>query len=244
MKLGFHTISLLLHDEVTAARELTKIGYQSLAVRPRLGGLDPNDDRFVQRMMRASDAFARLKQEVVYDLDAQYLSDPLQQQGPMLAADDPDEADEAEAWIEKWIDIVAEHQVTPAVTPAGDQPGSLLTFASGRASRAAESAFAVSSVSDEMHLERLASRLNRLAVRAVEANVRLALRPAAKHTDFHGGTVRAVEAVVKRRADTFAGGRRWRDVARGRISCRRPFSPELRVACLCLLVRTRYRTSS
>ena len=183
MKFGFHTISLLLHDEASAARELTKIGFQCVAVRPRMSGLDPSHARFVEQVMRFSAAVARLKLEVVYDIDAQYLHDPRQEHGPMLAADDAGEADEAEAWIAKWIDIVAEHQTNPELDQTDHQLGSLITFASGRPSRiAADTEFFVPSAADEAHLERLAARLDKLVERAKAANVRLAIRPVSQHT--------------------------------------------------------------
>lgn len=161
---GFHTISLLLHDEVTAANELAKIGYQSIAIRPRLGSLDPNARQFAARIMEFMSTAKQLGQQVVFDVDANFYHSPTTALGPSLASRNDAEANEAQQWIEKWIEIVGEH---------GWSGSNLITFATG-ASRESEP--------DESLLERLASRLDSLVDQAAKSNVRLAVRPAAGQT--------------------------------------------------------------
>ncbi|NND99805.1 MAG: TIM barrel protein [Pirellulaceae bacterium] len=181
MNVGFHTISLLLHDETTAANELARIGFRTIAVRPRLSGLDPGADRFVARILQFMDTSRRLNLQVIFDIDAHYLHDPQIKEGPSLASPDDAEADDAQAWIEKWIEIVAEYGVQPSNDAPGDRQSprsDLVTFGVGidDASQHGELQLA-----DEYQLERLATRLDRLIARAADAHVRLALRPASGH---------------------------------------------------------------
>ncbi len=165
---GFHTISLLLHDEVTAANELAKIGFQSIAIRPRLGGLDPNSRQFVAQIMEFMSAAKQLNHQVVFDIDASFYHSPGTTLGPSLSSRDEAEANEAQAWIEKWIEVVSEH---------GWSGSNLITFATGTIADAD-----AESESDESLLDRLASRLNLLVDRATQSNVRLGVRPVAGQT--------------------------------------------------------------
>jgi sugar phosphate isomerase/epimerase len=156
MILGFHTISLLLHDECTAAKELAALGYRCVAIRPKLGGLDPHHDRFMERILQFSEIARAADLQIVVDAEGEFMHQPRVLQGPSLASDDPQEADLAQAWIERWIGV------------ADDLRCSLITFSSG--------ARAKTDV-DEATLERLAARVETLVERA--QGVKLAVRPAA-----------------------------------------------------------------
>lgn len=161
---GFHVSSLLLHDEAAVVSELAALGYQCVAVRPRCGSLDPNDDRFPAQMMRLAERVHRHQMTLVIDSVGAFMTDPHRYRGPSLAGSDPTESAAAEAWIAKWIEIAAEFK------------SPLITFGSGIASCVAEPALR----SDEATLNRLSERINRLIERAVQHGVRLALRPASR----------------------------------------------------------------
>ena len=119
MILGFHTISLLLHDECTAATELAALGFRAVAIRPRLGGLDPNHERFVENILKFSELARSLDLQVVVDTEAEFLHQPTRCKGPALCSEDVDEALAAQQWIERWIAV------------AGDMHCQLITFSSG-----------------------------------------------------------------------------------------------------------------
>ena len=156
MILGFHTISLLLHDECTAATELAALGYRCVAIRPRLGGLDPNHDRFVENLLKFSEVARLAGLQVVVDTEGEFVHDANRCQGPSLASENIDESDAAQQWIERWIAVAA------------DLRCSLMTFSSGTMTR---------SDGEESTLERLAHRVEKLVDLA--GDTRLALRPAA-----------------------------------------------------------------
>ena len=156
MILGFHTISLLLHDEFTTSSELAAMGYQCVAVRPRRGGLDPNDDRFHENLLRFAQHARSVKLTVVIDTEGEFVHDPKISRGPALASEDPDEASAAQQWIQDWIDV------------ADDLGCKLISFSSGKNTQPQV---------DESNLERLAERIEALVTRA--GDVKLALRPAA-----------------------------------------------------------------
>ena len=52
MILGFHAGSLLLHDESSVCQELSSLGFTAVAIRPRLGALDPSSKRITEQCMR------------------------------------------------------------------------------------------------------------------------------------------------------------------------------------------------
>ena len=124
MKLGFHTASLLVHDEPTAANELAKIGYSVVAIRPRIGGLDPSDSHFGENVLRFADTARRLNLRVVCDLDARYFHKHSEKDGPSLASSSDAEAAEAVAWIEKWVEIATEQQWDLITFSSGSNHGS------------------------------------------------------------------------------------------------------------------------
>ena len=161
MRAGFHASSLLLHDEVALVGELAAMGYQSVAVRPRCGSLDPNDDRFPVQMARLEAASGKHDTTLIIDSAGAFIADPNEFHGPSLAAKSAEEAELAETWIAKWIDLADEFSAP------------VVTFSSG-------SAGGEPSIpgSDEPILDRLAARTNRLINRARAAGVQLALRPA------------------------------------------------------------------
>ncbi len=156
MILGFHTISLLLHDEFTTATGLAAMGYQCVAVRPRLGGLDPNHERFVENLMRFGQHARDVGLTIVIDTEGEFIHDPAVRRGPSLCSEDAEEAAAGQRWIERWINVAA------------DLHCDLITFSSG-----AKPEDGV----QESDLERLAERVQALVRSA--GQVRLALRPAA-----------------------------------------------------------------
>ena len=64
MLAGFHASSLLLHDEAEVVRELATLGFQCVAIRPRCGSLDPDDERF----SGSNDSASRSGRASSYDL--------------------------------------------------------------------------------------------------------------------------------------------------------------------------------
>ena len=167
MNLGFHTISLPLHDELTAINELAKLGYRTVGVKPRLSGLDPTQSDFHTRLLQLTDAARRLSVELVFDLDAQYMYRAGQRSGASLVSDDMAEADEAQAWIEQWIQVASEYGF------------SLLTFSTG--ATGSMNGGAEDFGDGEKILEGLARRLEELARIASESSVPLAIRPRSGH---------------------------------------------------------------
>ena len=156
MMLGFHTISLLLHDEFTTASELASMGYQCVAIRPRRGGLDPSHDRFVENLLRFGQHARDLGLRIVIDTEGEFIHDPAVRRGPSLSSEDAEEAAAAQKWIERWISV------------ASDLDCDLITFSSG--------GHANSEVK-ESDLERVAERMKALVQSA--GDVKVALRPAA-----------------------------------------------------------------
>ena len=162
MQIGFHASSLLLHDEVTLVGELAAMGYQSIVVRPRCGRLAPADELFPQVVQQLRRAIEQHEMTLLIDTAGAFLHDPHQHDGPSLAAENQTESQQAEEWIERWIDLADEITATT------------VTFRSGFANRSSPRG----SESDETILNRLAERLNRLTERSAAAGVRLAMRPA------------------------------------------------------------------
>lgn len=155
MRRGFQVSSLLLHDEVTVAAELAAIGYQCMAIRPRIGHLDPRDDRFSEQMIRLAAAADQHQLMLVIDTEGPFIGDIRRFRGPSLASADQDESDQAFLWIQRWIAVASEFNCH------------LMTFSTG-VSR---------SGGDEVVLDRLSQRLGELIGAAVEADVQLAVRP-------------------------------------------------------------------
>lgn len=153
---GFHVGALLLHDQVAAIAPIVAMGYRCVALRPRIGNLDPTDTRFGERIIRAADAIGRSGITAVIDTDSLYLHDPLSMRGPCLASADAEQAALASEQVGRWIDIASEIGAP------------LVTLSSGRAD---------DPIADEAVLERLSARLNELADLASRQNVTLALRP-------------------------------------------------------------------
>lgn len=156
MILGFHTISLLLHDEYTTSSELAKLGYGCVAVRPRRGGLDPNDERFTANVLRFGQQTRAAGLSIVFDTEGEFVHDPRQRRGPALGSENAEEAAAAEESIRRWIEI------------APDAGCGLVTFSSGVKGREPQ---------EDLSLERLATRIESLVASAGE--IKLGLRPAA-----------------------------------------------------------------
>ena len=158
MILGFHTISLLLHDEFTTSTAVAAMGYQCVAIRPRLGGFNPSDEKFVQNVLRFGKHARDAGLSIVFDTEGEFLHDPRVSRKPALASDDSEQAALAESSIRRWIDI------------AGDCGCDLITFSSGSKQR---------ELTEESNLDRLSARIEPL-ISAAGEQIKLALRPAAR----------------------------------------------------------------
>ncbi|MGB7348070.1 MAG: TIM barrel protein [Pirellulaceae bacterium] len=167
MSLGFHTISLLLHDEVTATTELARIGYRSVAIRPRLSGLNPSDSRFAEQMLRLAETARQADVRVVVDSHMLFSHDPYKWHSTGLASHCDEEAQAAQSWIEGWILATGEYF-------ANQRDQNVVVFESGVAN---ESDGSGSLMADETELERLAVRIDALIQQADAVGVRLAIRP-------------------------------------------------------------------
>ena len=155
---GYHTAGLLQHDIVVAIEELARLGYRSVAVRPRQGMLAIGDAWFGQQLLRIADATARNELQLVFDLDSRFMHSPWKSRGPSLSADEPEEALAARNWIETWLGLAAE------------SGASLITFSSGiQHSHGNEI--------DSASLTRLASELDHLVHAATQHAVKISLRP-------------------------------------------------------------------
>jgi len=156
---GFHVGGLLLHRQSDAIVQVADLGYRCVAIRPRPESLDPSDPQFSQQMVRMAAAIRQADVSVVIDSDVMYMHDPLTPQMPSLASGDPQEADLAVQWAQRWIDV------------AGELGAGLITLCSGRCEPGHGSEGA------EESLERLSSRLDGLLQAAIQGEVELALRP-------------------------------------------------------------------
>ncbi len=153
---GFHVGALLLHDQIEAIANVAEMGYRCVALRPRVGQLDPNDARFGEQVLRAAEMLRRTDMSCVLDIESFFLHDRQSVRGPALASADRKEADLAEAMIDRWIDLAAE---------IGAET---ITFSSGAVG---------SSLGDEAVLEMLSARLDTLTEKSSQKDVRLALHP-------------------------------------------------------------------
>ena len=153
MRLGFHTGSLLLHDEVTASEQLAKVGYQCVAVRPRLGGLLPSDPRFSEQLLRLKHSVEGRQLDVVIDTRGRFIHDPNSVFGPSLADQNESEAEVARRGIESWLET------------ASEIGAHVVTFAAGKTEQPVS----------ESVLERLARRIELLLGAA--GDVKLAIQP-------------------------------------------------------------------
>lgn len=155
MILGFHTGSLLLHDEITAITEIAKIGFSSVAIRQRKGECDPEHPRFTERCLAISHACAQHNLDLIIDTDGKFTPDPNSIWGPSLSSPDADEANSRIKLIGSWLEIAPELKCR------------VVTFTSGK----------VPHPICEADLERLAIRIELLLKKA--DNVKLALQPRA-----------------------------------------------------------------
>jgi hypothetical protein len=159
MNLGFHTISLLLHDEMTAMCELGKIGFQHVAIQPRLSGLNPNEDGFDAKLLDIARSSRELGINVIVEAQAPFLNTG------SLASEDTDEAQATEDCIQKVMSLASASFLTPEACTVVFETGS-----SG-----------IDDPSDlhlhESMLERLSQRIDSLLVDAKLLDVRLAVRP-------------------------------------------------------------------
>ena len=164
---GYHTAGLLQHDIVVAIEELARLGYRSVAVRPRQGMLAISDAWFGQQLLRIADATARNELQLVLDLDSHFMHSPWESRGPSLSAEEPEEVLAARNWVETWLGLAAE------------SAASLITFSSGIANSHGNEI-------DSAALTRLASELDHLVRVATKHEVKIALRPR------HGDTIATV----------------------------------------------------
>lgn len=160
---GFHTISFLLHDEVTAIEQLAGMGFRAAAIRPRLSGLNLNNHEFPRQAERITRVAAEHQIQLVIDLSGMFLSDPMVGPSASLSSADENESRQAADTIEKWIEVSEALRSTVMTIPSG-------TFGQQADEPAAEP-------SVEPALERLAKRLEPLICKAQDANVKLAIRP-------------------------------------------------------------------
>lgn len=163
MSLGFHTISLLLHDETTALKELAQIGYRSVAIRPRLSGLNPSDKHFTESMLRFADCANQAGVQVIFETQSPFLCDA------SLSSPDPAQAAKAKAWIDTCLQAAREY--------IGNQSfDTVVVFESGSSSGSGD---ATAASNDEADLERLSRQIDSLLHQAGDAGIRLAIRPRA-----------------------------------------------------------------
>lgn len=157
---GYHAAGLLLHDPHVAISELAKLGFRCVAVKPHPNLLNPSSAGFGEQVLRLETLIRDHALQLILDLDAFYVHDPWQREGPSLAAVESDESDQAFQWVARWIEIAAELNA------------SLVTFASGASQGIADS---------ETQLDRLASQCERLQTIADTESLQLALRPCHGH---------------------------------------------------------------
>ena len=154
MILGFHAGSLLLHDESSVCQELSSLGFTAVAIRPRLGALDPSSKRITEQCMRLGAVAKQCGLTVIVDTEGRYIADPRRSRWPSLASRDSGEANKRIELIRHWLDLA-------------DEIGcSVVTFTSGLLGHPA----------DESDLERLAARIDQLTA-TVPDGVKIALHP-------------------------------------------------------------------
>jgi sugar phosphate isomerase/epimerase len=157
---GYHTAGLLLHDPVVAVRELARLGYASVAIRPHGANFNPDSPNFGQQLLRLRDAVSSAGMRSVLDLDCLFLPDPLVARAPSLVAVDPNQARDALAWLTRWLEL-------------GKELGAdLITFSSGARQQA-------DGEHDETILERLSAQLRPLLIRSLAVGIPIALHPRA-----------------------------------------------------------------
>ena len=157
---GFHTISFLLHDEVTATEQLAKIGFGAVAIRPRLSGIHLDADDFQSRLSAIANRAMESSVKVVLDLSGRFLSDPTKELEESISSPNRDEASRAADQIQKWIESA--NILKPVV----------ISISSGQ--RSGDSSHSMT----ENDFERLADRLEPLIDFAKTSGVKLAIRPA------------------------------------------------------------------
>ncbi|TWU08114.1 sugar phosphate isomerase/epimerase family protein [Stieleria varia] len=156
---GFHTISLLLHDEVTAIEQLAVLGFKAVAIRPRLSGLHLSLPDFDEQAKRIADAAEKHQLELVLDLSGSFLEDPFRARGSSLVSTDTNESSRAAQSLKTWIDVSPLLSVKVISFSSGPRTGDVAENAGGA-------------------LERLAHALEPLLHVADANEVRLAVRPA------------------------------------------------------------------
>jgi sugar phosphate isomerase/epimerase len=167
MNLGYHTAGLLLHDEATAINELAKIGYQTVAIRPRRGSFNPLDQDFPSQAKRISDAVKHAGVELVIDANSYFIHDVKRPIEPSLVSSLEEERQLAANWIRRLIDV------------ARELPASSVVISSGAPDESAEGKHE-GKKDDTSPLDRLAEQLNRLSDYSSTCGVGLMLRPASK----------------------------------------------------------------
>lgn len=174
---GYHAGELWLHEPARAIERLAKIGYRSVAIRPRQGVCVAGDSGFDGQWREICEAATQAGVRLVIDTEAAFVVDPNSGSLPSLASDDDSYADLTVTWIEQWIEVVGRLQAS------GQGPGeeTILSIASGHVENASENEKASENVADESLLERVARRFEKLARKASEAGVVLAVRPAVGH---------------------------------------------------------------
>ncbi|QDT09104.1 TIM barrel protein [Planctomycetes bacterium K23_9] len=172
MSLGFHTVSLLLHDETTAVKELAAMGYTSVAIRPRLSGLNPYAKHVVESMQCFGDAAKRLDVQVVLETQAPFLCDA------SLASADIGESAKAKAWIDICMQVARDY-ISDDVILVIESGKSNTSADTGGLSKDAGTGIELAGgkSADEEPLERLAFQIDTLLRQADSRGLRLAIRP-------------------------------------------------------------------
>lgn len=166
---GYHAGELWLHEPARAIDQLAEMGYRSVAIRPRQGFCVPGDSGFDDQWREICETATHVGVRLVIDTEAAFVVDPDSAYVPSLASGDDASAKLTVNWIERWIDVVGQ------LPSSGLGDKIMLTIGSGHVENASEG------IVDELLLERVARRLEKLARRASEAGVVLAVRPAVGH---------------------------------------------------------------
>ena len=171
MRTGFHTISFLLHDEVTAIDQLAQLGYAAVAIRPRLSGIHLRALNFDDQV----DAIARIVSQhalqLVLDLSGMFLDDPMKESSVSLASNSQAESAAAAESVSQWIKA-SEKLGANVISISSGQTVDSDSRSTGRDFVKAESVDSL-----EADFERFAETLSPLIEQATRAGVELAIRP-------------------------------------------------------------------
>ena len=165
---GYHAGELWLHEPVRAIEQLAEIGFRSVAIRSRQGICVPGAPSFDLQWHEILETANRTGIRLVIDTEASFVVDSSSGCIPSLASMDELSADLATNWIERWIEAAGIHHC-PNIEKT------ILSIASGYVGDISETGV------DESLLERIARRFEKLAFKANEAGVVLAVRPAVGH---------------------------------------------------------------